>query len=168
MKKTALLLILALVCQFALLSSCILLPPPYGDSSTASSGEDGTSESVSESVSESTSESVSESTSESSSDAGSSEIPEHRHIYDGAGYSARTATCSSNGRLAGQRCSICHQINPADILPKDPTRHSYDGEFYEAKAPTCTSSGLIEGYACSGCGAQNPADGLPPDPTLHV
>ncbi len=46
------------------------------------------------------------------------------HVYDGEVYEAVAATCVATGLKAGNKCSICAQINPEDVIPIDPTAHS--------------------------------------------
>ncbi len=171
MKKISLFLIVTLLLQVALLSSCFTLPSINGSSESQSSSESTKGEgSSTESSTESSGEDSSESSSESdeSSENQDPEAGEHTHVYDGIAYRALTATCSRNGRLAGNKCSICGEMNPDDILPMDPNNHSFDGEHYEATAPTCSATGCIEGYKCSGCGIVNPSDVLPIEPDNHV
>ncbi len=49
----------------------------------------------------------------------------HTCAYDGESYAAKAPTCNETGNRAGNACSVCGQMNPADLLPADSSAHTY-------------------------------------------
>ncbi len=63
---------------------------------------------------------------------------------------AVTATCTKNGKTAGEKCSVCGEILTAPVNV-EPTAH-VEVVYAAAKAATCSTAGNTEGVKCADCG----------------
>lgn len=63
---------------------------------------------------------------------------------------AVAATCTKNGKTAGEKCSVCGEIltAPENVEPKAHVEVIYAA----AKAATCSAAGNTEGVKCADCG----------------